>query len=170
MTAATSTLSIALCPEADNASEFDRITARQNATMVVLTAPTSTQDRPVAVIENRWIVADSSAHFGRMKAAISTCVGKTWTAASGQQETWASMTGLPKIGDGSISFLATAKVATKSGEVERYLPTTVARFANLAVMLQGLDDHDVGKAPTLTIGQLSTIFTEAATKIEHIAT
>jgi hypothetical protein len=158
-----------LCPEAGaNATDFARITAGANATMVVLTAPSSTQDRPVAVIENLWIVGDASTATAHVKAAVTSCLGKSWTSANGEQQTWTSISGLPRIGDDSISFLGTARETTKTGEVEWYVPTTLARFGNVVVMLQGLDVHDAGTAPTLTIPQLDTIFTTAATKIQHM--
>ena len=161
--------STSFCPAVGTKlAEFERRTSDQLATSVVLSSPDATEARPVGVIEKLWSVDEATALFGDMKAALPNCIGQTWTTSDGEQLTLAPMTGLPTIGDESFSFLATASEPTRSGNVEWYLPTTIARFGSVIAILEGLDIHDTGAAPTLTVPQLNNIFTTAARKIESL--
>ena len=161
--------STAFCPAVGTkAVEFERRTSDELATSVVLSSPDATEVRPIGMIEKLWSVDGAAALFGDMKAALPNCIGQTWTTSTGEQVTLASITGLPTIGDESFSFLATTTEPTHSGDVEWYIPTTIARFGNVIATLNGLDIHNTGVAPTLTVPQLNTIFTTAAKKIEAL--
>jgi hypothetical protein len=166
----TTTVVSEFCPASGGKlAEFERLTSDERAVMVMLQAPQGTDERPVGVIEKMWSFDNASKLFADVKAALPACVGQSWQSpSSGELLTLTSVTGLPKVGDESISVLVTATEPSQSGDIEWYMPTTIARHGSAIIVLEGLDIHSKGAAPTLTVAQLSPIFTTAAAKIQAL--